>query len=302
MANNPKFQFRFGVDYQFELLDPANTITSPLGSLLLLPQNWPRGQPALNGKLAINVVQVTSPIVAFPAVVTLASPLVLHVPINPTVSEAPPPEQASAGFSQSLSPDGRWLAYRPAEEAPPGRPWPPAHVSLFDTLTQQNLQVLISESVADGSLLHDATALTWLPDGSGLVFIVSTDDARTRLMRLRLDPNNPAAGADASEIPTPISIAYLAGISSDSRYLAAAVPAISPVELLVLDLTTNQVVERAAIGPGALLGGVWSPSGHQLAVQGPAGLYVLDLASGRQQWVASGLCQPAWYGLNASAP
>jgi hypothetical protein len=305
LADNLDFQFVFGVNYQFELLDPATMVSTHLGSLLLVPANWPLEQPAVAGKLAISLVEDAGdppgPVV-HPAALTLASPLRLQVPADQTSLQPLPVEQAlpDQGFSQSLSPDGRWLAYLPSEEAPPGRPWPPAHVTLFDTLTQQSFEVLVSESVADGELLHDATGLTWLPDGSGLVFIVRTDDARTRLMRLSLDPNNPAAGADASEIPTPISIAYLAGISSDNHYLAAAVPADIPVELMVVDLATNKVVARAALAPGAQLGGVWSPSGHHLAVQGPAGLYVIDPATNEQQWITSGACQPAWYDLRAN--
>jgi hypothetical protein len=305
LADNLDFQFVFGVNYQFQLLDPATTVTTHLGSLLLVPANWPLEQPAIGGKLAISLVEDAGdppgPVV-HPAALTLASPLRLQAPAAQTSLQPLPVEQVlpDQGFSQSLSPDGRWLAYLPSEEAPPGRPWPPAHVTLFDTLTQQSLQLLISESVADGALLHDATGLTWLPDGGGLVFIVRTNDARTRLMRLTIDPNHPDAGADASEIPTPISIAYLAGISSDGRYLAAAVPADVPVELLILDLATNEVMAHAALAPDAQLGGVWSPTGHRLAVQGPAGLYVIDPATDEQQWIADGACQPAWYNLPAN--
>ena len=71
------------------------------------------------------------------------------------------------------------------------------------------------------------------------------------------------------------------------------------MELLILDLTTNAVAAHAALAPDAQLGGVWSPTGHQLTVQGPAGLYVIDPATSEQQWIADGACQPAWYDLRA---
>ncbi|MEP7358690.1 MAG: hypothetical protein ABI847_15695, partial [Anaerolineales bacterium] len=288
VAHVPAIQFLFGSEHQFDLLKPENGEITHLGSLTMLPQNWLVEQPAIHSRLAINIAEQSDhpadPVIR-PAVLDFG------LPLQPQIAGDP-------GLSQSLSPDGRWLAYLPARVASASQPWPPAHITLFDTLTQQSVQVLISESVVDGRLLHNPTSLTWLPDGSGLAFIVSTGDADTLLMRLTLDLANPTAGADVRVIPTSVSIATIAGISSDSRYLAVAVPAILPVELLVLDLTTDQIAARAALAAGARLGAAWSLTGHQLAVQGPSGLYVIDPATNEQQWIANGNCQPAWYNLS----
>ena len=292
LVQNPSPGAALGSDYQFQLLDPASGQIQILGSRQLMLAGSSLMATAIDGKLAVDVVEETGDaqgqIVVHPAALTLAHPLELQV-------------LTDEGFAAALSPDGRWLAYLPADAVPAGRPWPPAHITLFDTLSEQSLQILISESTADGRLLHDPSSLTWLPDGSGLVFTVWTGDARTRLMRLNINVDNPSSGANVGPIAAPNSIASIAGISADGRYLAAAVPAFNPIELIVLDLEADQVVRRAAIAPAAPPG-AWSPTGHLLAVPGPAGLYVLDAATGQQQWITNGVCRPAWYELGGDGP
>jgi hypothetical protein len=265
--------------YELRLYNPATEQVVALGvEPLVTPWGHDQSWSADRTLMAVTLVQWAGPergeISVSPGLIALRAPLqALRVPVE--------------GYAAALSPDGQRLAYVRG----PGPPGGPRGLDLINTTTQAVYGLVVPGAAGEPRLL-DPHALMWSPDGRRLAFMDYAPSGGVRLHTLTFNSADPANGGDLQQALGPLPQMSLVGFSADSRYLAALLYDQARSEMVVYDLETG-ATQRYLSGEAW----PWSPQGHLLALAGPAGVYVVDPATGEAQWVGGGACEVGWFRL-----
>ena len=275
----------FATDFAYELrlYHPGTEVILSLSAEpLVTPWGEEQSWTTDHSFMAITLVQQSGQgeeqLVVSPGLIALQPPLqVLRLPAE--------------GYGAAIAPDGRYLAYFTGPRTVYGTGAGPTQIELMNTHTQVVYSLL--PPAEDEGAWNDLNSLEWSPDGRQLAFLAYEPEAGTTLYTLTFAGADPSAGVDLQALATGLEQFSLTGFSADGRYLAGQQYDQDRSETIVYDLQTGQ--SESYLGGEASM--PWSPRGHLLALAGPGGLYIVDPATGEEQWVTRGACRPSWFQL-----
>jgi hypothetical protein len=222
------------------------------------------------------------------------SPVILT--ITPTVQIT---RLAPFGYFPTFTPDGESVTYVTGETfffEPTYSPIPNNRPFIEQIALSTGLTTTL---ITFGDLpelhrpVHGAGNLTWAADGATLIFDVFVEGS------VRAVKWSPAAQVQA--LPFQRGRYPLFRFSADSAWLGMwglGFDDALPSAVLVFDATRQHTAHYWAqhtARPTPRL--AWSPTGHRLALPGPAGLYVVAPETQAYTWIASGPCTADWLNL-----
>ena len=269
--------------YELRLYSPgADRPLALSGEPLVTPWGHEQSWSADHSLMAITLVQGNDSaqgLLVSPGVIALRPPIqALRLPVQ--------------GYAAALAPDGQRLAYVAGQLSPEDFSGDPRGIDIIN-LTTQAVHGLLAPELSGQPAFNELNSLLWSPDGRQLAFLDYQPNRGAHVYLIVFNGPDPAHGGDLQLLAGALEQFSLAGFSADSRYLAGQRYDGVRSEMIVYDLESGAT--QTYLGAEASM--PWSPRGHLLALAGPGGLYVVDPASGEEQWVTRGVCRPSWFAL-----
>jgi hypothetical protein len=211
------------------------------------------------------------------------------VPVDPP---GEPRRLAERGYGAVVSPDGRWVAYA-MPTGTSNNDWTLLTVAVTNLQTGAQVDMLRAASLAaaDGATPEYLFPLLWSPDGAWLIVLAGGSSFPTGLYAV------PESGGLPRVVMQDDRGDYLAavGFGGDGQILAVLDYddfESTGARLVLADLAAA----NGQPGPPVplardVMGAAWSPGGTLLAIAGPAGVRVVEPATGLWRWVTVEWCE-----------